>query len=117
MQPKKFRAGPGPEAPIKAAIKTLLESRGWFVVVTHGNQFQSGLPDLYAIHKNNGQRWIEVKNPEAYSFTTAQLATFPEFSSRSVGIYVLIAASEEEYKKLFLPPNWGYYVGHSKKPF
>lgn len=87
-----------------------MESRGWFVLVTHGSKFQSGLPDLWCGHKNHGQRWVELKNPTAYHFTPAQLVTFKKISEVGVGIWVLLAATEDEYNKLWRPPNWWTYL-------
>jgi hypothetical protein len=72
--------------------------------------FQSGFPDLFCCHKSYGIRWVEVKNPEKYSFTAAQLTDFPMFNAHGVGIWVLVAATEEEYKKLFRPQNWYQYT-------
>ena len=57
-----------------------------------------------------GTRWIEVKMPVGYRFTAAQLEVFPEFASKGVGVWVLTAATEEEYKKLFKPANFMWYL-------
>jgi hypothetical protein len=111
------RSGPGPEAPIKDAIKLYMEKLGWYVIVTHGNAFQSGLPDLYCCHLQHGQRWVEVKNPLKYSFTKAQWDVFPALACKGVGVWILTAATDEEYKKLWLPPNYHRYMGHTRKPF
>ena len=78
---------------------------------THGNMYQSGFPDLFACHKRYGSRWIEVKNPLKYKFTPAQLQDFPMFAAHGVGVYVLTAATQLEYDKLFLPANWHTYLG------
>lgn len=98
------------EAKIQSEIVKYLEDRGWFVKVTHGNAFQSGLPDLYCCHKNHGSRWIEVKKPVGYRFTPAQLNDFPQITSRGVGIWILTAATDFEYAKLFKPCNWLLYL-------
>ena len=76
--------------------------------------FQSGFPDLYAYHLRYGTRWIEMKMPVGYHFTPAQLETFPEWSSKGVGIWVLTAVTETEYKKLFKPANWHMFLGVMK---
>ncbi len=86
-----------------------MEGRGWFVKETHGNLYQSGLPDLYCVHPVHKQRWVEVKNPEQYSFTNAQLRDFPVIS-KCVGVWIMVAATEEEYLKLWKPPNWHKYL-------
>lgn len=114
MDPKKLGKSEGPEAPIKRAIQKFLKERKWLVVVTHGNNFQSGLPDLYCAHPNHGQRWIEVKNPLAYSFTKAQLFLFPELFKHGVGVWIMVAATQEEYLKVLNePPNFHRFIGHS----
>jgi len=100
----------GPEAKIQEEIINFLKLRDWFVRVIHGNTFQSGLPDLWAAHRQYGQRWIEVKNPKKYAFTGAQLETFPRMIAAGVNVYVLVEASEDEYKKLFGPSNYWTYL-------
>lgn len=76
---------------------------------THGNAFQRGFPDIYACHYTKGQRWIEVKKLPDYHFTPAQLQAFPQFNAHGVGVWVLVAATEDEYAKLFKPQNWTWY--------
>lgn len=105
----------GPEAPIKRAIKAALEREGWFVIVTHGNAFMSGLPDLYACHRAHGQRWIEVKNPAKFSFTKAQWDVFPKLAEQNVGVWVLTSATDHELGLLLKPPNFHRYLGCSKR--
>jgi hypothetical protein len=100
----------GPERVIQDNIIKMLKGYDWFVKETHGNMFQSGFPDLYAFHQSYGQRWIEVKNPENYKFTPAQLEWFPKFSAHQCGIWILVAATEEEYRKLFKPANWHVFL-------
>ena len=105
-----------PEAKIQKALIEYLKIRDWVVMPTHGNMFQQGFPDLYVAHFINGSRWIEVKNPKAYSFTPAQRKFFPLISEAGkchyppVGIWILVAATDEEYAKLFQPPNWHTYM-------
>lgn len=99
-----------PEEIIQDAIIRYLLAREWFVRATHGNQYQSGFPDLFAAKRRYGQRWIEVKNPESYKFTPAQLETFPKMSGADVGIWILTAGDDREYKKLFNRPNWFTYL-------
>ena len=99
----------GPEKTIQLAIKAMLEAKGWTVKETHGNTFQQGLPDLYCIHPDHQQRWIEVKNPKRYKFTAAQREFFPVLN-KCVGLWILVAATNDEYKKLFGPPNWYHYL-------
>lgn len=100
----------GPEAKIQEAIIQALRSGEWLVVVTHGNEFQAGLPDLYCAHHIFGTRWIEVKNPIAFQFTAAQKKLFPELHAKGVGIWVLGSAEPAELQLLFKPANWWTYL-------
>jgi len=103
-----------PEAKIQQAIKDMLTLKGWYVMVTHGNMFQSGFPDLYATHSKYGARWIEVKNPGKYAFTPAQLEHFPKLVANGTGVWILIGGTENEYQKLFKSPNWYQYLNIMK---
>lgn len=100
----------GPESIIQDSIIAALRNREWLVKPTHGNMYQMGFPDLFCAHVSYGIRWVEVKNPEAYRFTPAQLEWFPQFSGAGVGIWVLISASTIELNKLMGPPNWHTYL-------
>jgi len=114
MNPLPPKSRKGPEAAIQEKIVAYLKIRDWVVRETHGNIFQSGFPDVYAAHRRYGTRWIEVKNSDAYAFTPAQLEFFPLLSSAGVGVWVLVAATEEEYNKLWQPPNWHQYLSVNK---
>lgn len=116
MKRKSFKKKP-PEEAIRDKVIPYLRERGWFVKIVHGNKFTSGLPDLFIAHKHHGSRWVELKNPESYHFTPAQKTTFPEMTAAGVGIWIITAATDEEYQKLWQPPNWYIYFGRSKKPF
>jgi len=109
MKKPSIRKKHGPEYGIQNRIVTYLEARGWHIERVIGNAFQSGLPDLYAGHKEFGQRWIEVKNASDYIFTRAQKLKFPVLDHYGIGIWVLVEATEEEYDKLFSTPNWKDY--------
>lgn len=100
----------GPEAVIQNSIIEYLRAREWFVKSTHGNQFQAGFPDLYATHATYKQRWIEVKNPLRFSFTGAQLRDYPKFCAFGSPIWIMGAATKEEYEKLFKPNNLSEYM-------
>lgn len=102
----------GPEAIIQETIKTMLTLKGWYVMVTHGNTYQSGFPDLFACHSVYGQRWIEVKKPKfkGSKFTPAQLECFPKICANGSGVWILTSNSDEEYNKLFKPRNWWMYL-------
>lgn len=110
MEPKKLRPRKGPEAKIQDEIIKFLTLRKWLVMQTHGNIYSFGFPDLYATNYIHGPRWIEVKNPLKYEFTPCQLEFFPKLSSHGTRIWILTAATEEEYAKLFQPPNWHVYL-------
>lgn len=100
----------GPERIIQDALIMFLQARGWFVKETHGNMFQSGIPDLFCTHRKYGHRWVEVKQREGYCFTPAQLEYFPLFEANGSHIWILCAATEDEYQKLFKPSNWYQYL-------
>lgn len=71
-----------------------------------GNALQHGLPDVFAAHPRFGQKWIEVKNPVAFSFTERQQQNFPKMAAAGVGIWILFSDSDDELKKLLKPANW-----------
>lgn len=112
--PLKRNRRSGPEEKILDAIVKMLTLEGWFVVRTHGNVFQMGLPDLLATHSKFGLRLIEVKNPHSYKFTPAQVNVFPKLVANGTGVWVLVAATEEEYDKLMKPCNWWMYLSVMK---
>ena len=111
---KKFlpRKKKRPEDAIRDRIRAMLESLGWFVKTTHGSMYQTGFPDLFACHARYGQRWIEVKRPKMKGgkFTPAQLRDLPLFCANGSGVWILTAATDSEYKKLFLQCNWYHYL-------
>ena len=100
-----------PEARIQAEIIKMLRNKGWYVTNIHGNMFQSGLPDLYATHSRYGARWIEVKLPnmKGSKFTAAQLDCFPKLEANGTPIWIMTAATESEYQKLFAASNFFAY--------
>lgn len=104
----------GPEAKIQREIINFLILRQWFVKETHGNMFQSGFPDLFCTHTKYGQRWVEVKNLAHYVFTPAQIEDFPKFCAFGSGVWIMTAANESEYSKLFRPYNWMFYLDAMK---
>jgi len=109
FKPKETRKG-GPEGRIQEDIIIMLRAKEWFVKPTHGNMYQSGMPDLFVCHRRYGQRWVEVKCPTGSSFTPAQLEDFPLFCANGSGVWILVAATEAEYDKLFKSPNWYQYL-------
>lgn len=109
MNPKKYREKP--EAKIQAALVRKLTLLGWYVKQTHGNMYQSGFPDLYICHSRYGTRWVDAKNPGHYSFTPAQLETWPKMCANGAGVWILISDDDSEIQKLFGPANWHTYLG------
>ena len=109
MDPPKQKRGKGPEAIIQQAIINLLRQKGWYVKVMVGGTYMYGIPDLYATHCVYGPRWIEVKNPTRWSFTAAQKVEFPKLQRNGTKIWILVAATEAEYLKLFKEPNMNKY--------
>jgi hypothetical protein len=99
----------GPEWHIQKALTEFLQARGWVVEVMHGNAFQRGIPDLYLFRKDWGARWVDVKNPKKYSFTKNQRIKWPFWEKMGIGIWILTAATQHEYDKLFKAPNWRDY--------
>lgn len=95
-----------PEARIARDCDSYLRARGWRVKGTHGNVYQKGFPDRYVFHREYGQRWIDYKQPVRNSLTAAQQKEWPEWDAHGVGIWIMTAATDAEYKKLFETPNW-----------
>jgi hypothetical protein len=95
-----------PELQIQRELVELLTAHGWHVERMLGNSYQSGIPDLYCHHRKWGGRWIEVKRPDEYSFTKRQRQKFPAWERAGIFIWILTAATEEQYDLLFKPPNW-----------
>ena len=106
----------GPEAGIQKQIIIMLRYKGWFILPTHGNMYQSGFPDLFATHSSYGNRWVEVKLPgmKGSKFTPAQLDTFPKLVANGSGVWILVGDSKEEYDKLFTQCNWWMYTNSFK---
>ena len=94
------------ELEIQRELVEFLCARGWHVERMLGNSYQFGIPDLFCFHQKWGMRWVEVKRPQGYSFTLRQKQKFPEWEKAGVGIWILVAATQEQYDLLFKPPNW-----------
>jgi hypothetical protein len=109
MDPKKFRSKTGPEAIIQRDFIAFVKERGWHVERMIGNALQKGIPDIYIMHPEFGGRWIDLKNPHDYEFTRAQRIKWPIWEEYGQPIWIITGATEEEYSKLFRPPNWREY--------
>lgn len=111
----------GPEWHVQKDLMRFVGVRGWLVERTHGNLFQQGFPDLYLSHPRWGQRWVDVKVEGAYEFTKAQRQKWPIWDRFGIGIWILTGASQDDYDKLFKPPNWRSYwkpkYGDPDQPF
>lgn len=112
MNPKKLKKR-GPESILEEKFEMFMRARGWYVKKMHGSAFQSGFPDYFCCHSKYGIRLVELKDPnrKGEPFTGAQLAEFPKMSANGAPIYVITAATETEYDKLFKPQNWYQFLG------
>jgi len=109
MEPKRFRGGKGPEAKIQANFIRYLKVKGWHIERMIGNLLQKGIPDIYIMHPEHGERWVDLKNPHDYEFTAAQIWKWPVWEENKVGIWIITGWADEDYDKLFQPPNWRQY--------
>jgi len=105
MDKPKWRNKHGPEYSIQADVIQFLQARGWHVERMIGNAFQMGIPDIYCYHKKWGERWIDIKNPVHYEYTKAQRWKWPIWEAAGIGVWIMVGATDEEYDKLFKPPN------------
>lgn len=107
----KIKQAKGPEWYIQQRIIKYLRDRQWKVKVMAAHKFMWAVPDLLASHRKEGPRFIEVKNPENFSFTDAQTQEFPQWISHGLPIYVLCEANQENYDRLFKESNLWLYMG------
>lgn len=110
MEFKKPRKTRGTQEETKHALslRRVMQKAGWYTIKIHGNIYQKGLPDIYAAHKQYGQRWIETKSPSGGKLTTDQIRVFTELSHFGVGVWIL--RTREDIPLLFRPPNWKEYL-------
>ena len=109
MEAKKFRSKHGPEYTIQRNFIEYVKQRGWHVERMIGNQLQKGIPDIYLMHLEHGSRWVDLKHPKQYEFTKAQRWKWPIWEKHGVGIWIITGWRDEDYDKLFGPPNWRDY--------
>jgi len=91
------------EKKIQERITKALKAESWFVKWTHGNRYQSGVPDLYCHHKVYGPRWVEVKKPTGSRLEDTQYELFTAWEERRIGVWVL---TDADLHLLLEPPNW-----------
>src|SRR5689334_4304765 len=96
----------GPEKIRQIKIMAKLRVRGWYCKATHGNEFQSGFPDIFACHIRYGSRWIEIKNPTGSKLEDSQKEVFEEFGKKKIGVWILTDDTDWELNKLMGPDNW-----------
>ena len=98
----------GPEAHGARRLRLYMRSRGWYTKKLHGGKYQSGLPDLLAIHPIHGIKWIETKAP-GEKLRSSQRKEFIIMEKFGQKIFVL--EDEKDYLKLFMArSNWMEYV-------
>ena len=99
-----------PEDALQDRIVKFLEQRGWHVEETHGNAYQKGIPDLFAWNeKLQLFRWIDVKILDNYRYTKHQCQKWTEWETKGLGVWIMVDATEQEYSRLFQPPNFREY--------
>jgi len=92
------------ERELQAEMIKKLKAEGWHVEVTHGSLYMRGWPDLYAIHRRYGYRWIEMKRPGEGRLKGSQIKKFTTWSKYRIGVWVLTGPND--YHMLFKPANW-----------
>ena len=97
------------EASRQQQVISYLQTRDWVVKQTEGTILSHGWPDLYVAHVRHGQRWIEMKVPGG-KLRETQIRFITDFELAGVGVWVLEAATPEQYARLFKPPNWRNYL-------
>lgn len=105
------------EDSIQEDMVAFLRLRGWTVAETHGNAYQKGLPDLFCWNqKHNLFRWVDMKNPNRYRFTKDQCKVWTGWEKEGLGVWIITAATDEEYQKLFGDANFrDYWLPHYDK--
>jgi len=118
MEIREPRQREQPENKLKKQVVSHLEKRGWYIIKTHGNMYQSGLPDLYCCHPRYGTRWIELKTEKGV-LTDAQKVVFSKMRKHGVMIHVITSVKDlgepGSNKGIFGSDNWYYYITHSTK--
>ena len=104
-----------PEEKIQNKIRKILKADGWVTEKMHGNQYQSGIPDLYCFHRKHGHRWVEIKT-EKGRLTHAQGVTFKAWEKAGLGVYILTHHSEINLLTDGSEPNWRRFAHRIRPP-
>jgi len=98
----------GPEAKGASRLILYMRTKGWWCKKLHGGKYQSGLPDLVAMHPIYGIKWIETK-ADGGKLRSSQITMFKMFNQYGQKVFVL--ESEKDYWKLFeKKDNWILYI-------
>jgi hypothetical protein len=68
--------------------------------------YQFGIPDLWVWHPKWNFRWVDTKTPKRNSLTKRQCQKWPVWERKGIGVWIMVAATQEEYDKLMGPPNF-----------
>jgi hypothetical protein len=107
VEPVKIKAAHGPEWTIQRNFIRFLRERRWNVERMIGNSQQFGIPDIYVAHRKHGERWIDLKCATGWDLTSAQRIKWPVWESFKIGIWIITC--NNDYPKLFEPPNFRDY--------
>ena len=89
-------------------IRVRLHLDGWHTEKSHGNAYQSGWPDLYCMHPEHGQCWIETK-VRGKKLEASQVTTFLKWHKHRVRIYIITSVDDLILVYKHKPPNWPEY--------
>lgn len=113
-KPPKHTVRTGPEAKGAKRLRIYMEARDWWFKKLSGSIYQSGMPDLLALHMIHGLRWIETKVEGGY-LRDSQVHICATFAKYGQQVYVL--RDERDYPLLFRvdefgkpKDNWKQYV-------
>ncbi len=101
---------------LRRKIVKYLTLRGWYVEPLLSNAYHDGIPVLYCFKREYGFRWVEPKRPDDRSLTRLQWRKFSEWEEVNLPIWILTAATQEQYDLLFGPPNWRAFIEPSVHP-
>ena len=92
-----------PEGDLSKLLMHKMRCDGWWCKKLHGSIYQSGLPDIVAIHPNYGTRWIETKSATGV-LSPEQMLEFSKM--HKAGARIALINKIEDYPECLLgPPN------------